>query len=86
MVLEAVLTAYAAGVMFAVLDLISLKDIASQATLHSIMKGLITVKLIKTEVSKADARRKYVLPTKLGMSWLQDCTEVLDSSEKNETP
>jgi DNA-binding MarR family transcriptional regulator len=81
-VLEAVLAAHAEGVTLSVLDLILMKEIASQATLHSITKLLIDLKLIKAEVCKADARRKYVSPTKLGLSWLNDCTEVLSASAK----
>jgi len=41
MVLEAVLTAYAESTPFSVLDLILRKEIASQATLHAILKNLI---------------------------------------------
>jgi DNA-binding MarR family transcriptional regulator len=81
-VLEAVLSAHAEGVALSVLDLILMKEIASQATLHSITKLLIDSKLIKAEVSKADARRKYVSPTKLGLSWLNDCTELLSATAK----
>jgi len=79
-VLEAVLNAHAEGVNLSVLDLILMKEIASQATLHSITRLLIDSKLIKTEVCKIDARRKYVSPTKLGISWLNDCSEVLAST------
>jgi DNA-binding MarR family transcriptional regulator len=82
MVLEEVLTAHAEGVTLSVLDLILLKEIASQATLHSITKRLIDSKLIKTEVCKVDGRRKYILPTKLGISWLNDCSELLTSTAK----
>lgn len=76
MVLEAVLAAHADEIMFTVLDLILLKEIASQATLHSVMKTLVENKLIKTEVSKEDGRRKYVSPAKLGFAWLKDCSEI----------
>jgi DNA-binding MarR family transcriptional regulator len=81
-VLEAVLDAHAEGITLSVLDLILMKEIASQATLHSITRLLIDLKLIKAEVSKADARRKYVTPTKLGLSWLNDCTELLSATAK----
>ena len=82
MVLEAVLVAYVEKVSFSVLDLILLSEIASQATLHSVMKGLVAKKLIKTELSKEDARRKYVLPTKIAFDWLQDSSDLLCSSAK----
>lgn len=81
-VLEAVLAAHAEGVTLSVLDLILMKEIASQATLHSITKLLIESKLIKAEVCKVDARRKYVSPTKLGLSWLNDCAELLGATTK----
>lgn len=82
MVLEAVLGAHAEGTPLSVLDLILMKEIASQATLHAITKQLIDSKLIKAEVCNIDARRKYVSPTKLGFSWLKDCSEVLASDHK----
>ena len=82
MVLEAVLSAHSEKVSLSILDLILRKEIASQATLHSITRQLVDLRLIKTEVSKTDARRKYVSPTKLGMSWLNDCSEVLASARK----
>jgi DNA-binding MarR family transcriptional regulator len=82
MVLEAVLSSYAENVHLSVLDLILMNEIASQATIHSITKALIDLKLIKSEVSKTDARRKYVFPTKLAIAWLDDCTDVLASIAK----
>lgn len=82
MVLEAVLTAHMEGVTLSVLDLILMKEIASQATLHSITKLLIDSRLIKTDVCKKDARRKYVSPTKLGISWLNECSEMLTAAHK----
>jgi len=77
MILEAVLLGYADKVELTVLDLILLKEIASQATLHSILKSLIESKLVKTEISKQDGRRKFVLPAKNGFAWLKDCSEIL---------
>jgi DNA-binding MarR family transcriptional regulator len=82
LVLEAVLGAYVNQEEFAVLDLILQNKIASQATLHSVMKGLIAKKLIKTETSKTDGRRKHVLPTKLGIHWLTDHANLLSSARK----
>jgi len=79
MVLEAVLTAYAEGKSISVLDLILRKEIASQATLHWILKSLIERKLIKSEAAKEDGRRKYITPAKQGLAWLEDCTELLCS-------
>jgi DNA-binding MarR family transcriptional regulator len=47
--------------------------------LHAVLKSLIENKLIKTEISKQDGRRKLVLPAKLGFSWLKDCSEALSA-------
>ena len=79
MILEAVLSAYADKAILTVLDLILLNEIASRATLHAVLKSLIENKLIKTEISKQDGRRKFVLPAKLGFSWLKDCSEALSA-------
>jgi len=82
MILEAVLSAYADKAILTVLDLILLKEIASQATLHSVLKNLIENKLIKTETSKQDGRRKFVLPAKLGFAWLKDCSDAFSTSAR----
>jgi DNA-binding MarR family transcriptional regulator len=82
MVLEAVLCSHAEKTSISVLNLILMNEIASQATLHSITKVLINLRLIKTEVAKDDARRKYVIPTKLGLEWLAECTDALVSITK----
>jgi hypothetical protein len=47
MILEVVLLAYADKAILTVLDLILLKEIASQATLHAVLKNLIENKLFK---------------------------------------
>lgn len=82
MILEAVLSAYKEEVNLSVSDLILLKDIASQATLHSVTKNLIDLKLIKATVSKNDGRCKHVTPTTLAISWLSDCTGALSLTTK----
>lgn len=86
LILETVLSAYADKVTLTVLDLILMKEIASQATLHSVLKDLIENKLIKTEISKQDGRRKFVLPAKLGFSWLKDCSEALSTTTRKSAP
>ena len=82
LILEAVLSAYADKIEFGVLDLVLMGTIASQATLHGVMRNLMAKKLIKTEVSKRDGRRKFVLPTKQGLAWLKDVTDLLVASRK----
>ena len=83
MVLEVVLSAYAENTVLTVLDLILLKEIASQATLHAVMKALVENKLIKTETSKEDGRRKFVLPAKLAFAWLKDSYEAMSTPARN---
>jgi hypothetical protein len=82
MVLEAVLAAHFDDSPCSVLDLILRKEIASQATIHSILKNLIHKKLIKAEVSKIDARRRNIIPTKLSIAWLDDSLAALISHAK----
>ena len=86
MVLEAVFSAYADNIKLTVLDLILLKEIASQATIHSVMKQLVESKLIKTETSKEDGRRKFVFPAKLGFAWLKHCSEALSLPTRKLSP
>ena len=45
-----------------------------------------TYNSIKTEISKQDGRRKFVLPAKLGFSWLKDCSEALSTTMRKSAP
>ena len=81
-ILQSILLAYTQGAPIQVLDVLLLRHIASTATLHSSLKGLIALKLIKAEACPKDARRKYLTPTKLGISWLEECTALLCSAHK----
>ncbi len=46
-------------------DLLSLKEVASQATIHGRLKHLVDSKLITLKSNKADGRLKEVVLTKL---------------------
>ena len=46
-------------------DLLSLKEVASQATIHGRLKHLVDSKLITLKSNKADGRLKKVMLTKL---------------------
>ena len=83
MVLEAVLSAYKEEKTLSISDLLLLKEVASQATLHAVTKVLIDLKLIKATVSQSDGRRKYVTPTKLAISWMSDCSTALSITARH---
>jgi DNA-binding MarR family transcriptional regulator len=72
-VLDIVVKKYLKQEPFRVLDLILLSQIASQATLHSIMTQLISKKLLETEISLHDGRVKFVKPTTLALDRLAEC-------------
>lgn len=56
-----------------VFDVMLLEQIASQATIHAVLKTLIKKKLLTTKVDDRDNRRKFVCVTSVGMKRLQEC-------------
>lgn len=56
-----------------VFDVMLLDHIASQATIHSVLKTLIKKKLLSTKIDCKDNRRKFVSLTPLGLKRLQEC-------------
>ena len=79
MVLDMVVKKHLNQEQFRVLDLILLSQIASQATLHSVMTQLISKKLLETESSQNDGRVKFVKPTTLALSRLAECDLVVSA-------
>ena len=63
-------------------DLLSLKKLGSQATLHGRIKNLTSLGYIKLVGDKEDGRRKLVVPTKIGIKYIQFMSECLESSMK----
>ena len=56
-----------------ILDLMLVDYVASQATIHSVIKTLIKKKFLITEIDPKDNRRKFVLATNLALKRLQEC-------------
>jgi DNA-binding MarR family transcriptional regulator len=65
LILNVVAKANDAGHSLNVKDLLSLKEIASQATIHGRLKHLVKAKLITLKSNKDDGRLKEVVLTKL---------------------
>ena len=65
LLLDVIAKANDAGRILNVKDLLSLKEIASQATIHGRLKHLVNVKLITLKSDKDDGRVKEVVLTKL---------------------
>lgn len=63
-------------------DLLGLKKLGSQATLHGRIKNLTALGYIKLVGDKEDGRRKFVVPTKTGMKYIQFMSECLENSMK----
>lgn len=81
--LNAVAQARHNGKTLQVKDLLALKEIASQATLHGATKKLIAKKLLTTKADKADGRVKHVHLTKLGDKYFNDLSNALAIAAKN---
>lgn len=65
LILNAIAKANDARSILYVKDLLSLKEVASQATIHGRLKHLVHSKLITLKSNKADGRLKEVVLTKL---------------------
>jgi DNA-binding MarR family transcriptional regulator len=65
LILNAIAKANDARNILYVKDLLSLKEVASQATIHGRLKHLVDSKLITLKSNKADGRLKEVVLTKL---------------------
>ena len=65
LLLNAVAQALDAGRTLSVKDILLMKDIASQATIHGRLKHLVNIRLITLQSNKDDGRIKNVLLTAL---------------------
>jgi DNA-binding MarR family transcriptional regulator len=57
-------------------EIILLKTIGSQATLHTVTKELAKLNLIKVSINPVDSRIKNVLPTPLALKRLKDLVTI----------
>lgn len=63
-------------------DLLQLKRLGSQATLHGRVKNLSALGYIKLVIDTKDGRKKSVVPTKLSLNYIQFMSECLETSVK----
>lgn len=63
-------------------DLISLKEIASQATLHGVVSRLAKNGYLKLETSKTDGRIKNVVLGKKGIARQAELSKALEAATK----
>lgn len=82
LLLDVVATATHAGKVMYVKDLITLNQIASQATLHKALSNLIDKKLLAYKADKDDGRLKEVHLTKLANKRYEELSKVIESVVK----
>lgn len=63
-------------------DLLGLKGLGSQATLHGRLKNLTALGYVKLVADKKDGRKKFVIPTKLGLKYIQFMSNCLEDAIK----
>ncbi len=78
--LEHILSVESRNGILLVGDLLQLKKLGSQATLHKRVKNLSALRFIKLETDKVDSRKKSVVSTKLGMKYIQFMSDCLKKS------
>lgn len=81
-VLNAVHLAVSAKNRLRVLDILLMEDIASQPTLHAILKKLIKNNLLVTNVDPDDGRVKILAPTKHALKRLKECETLLQKAQR----
>lgn len=64
-------------------ELIGLSHLGSQATLHGRLKNLSALGYVKFIADKTDARKKFVIPTKLAIKYVQFMSDCLEKSLKS---
>lgn len=75
--LHAVARAEYEGKTLKVKDLLALREVASEATLHAAIKKLLEKKLLITKADKNDGRVKNIQLTKLGHKYFSDLSNAL---------
>lgn len=75
--LDKLISAYYNGEFPLMGDLIALKMIASQATLHSRIKSLIAKGYIDIVADDEDSRKKHLVPTRLALTFYANLSDAL---------
>lgn len=65
-------------------ELLGLKKLGSQATLHGRIKNLSNMGYIKLINDKVDGRKKFVVPTKMGVKYIEFMADCLENSMKTQ--
>lgn len=81
-ILEYVFRESAKGNVLRVQDLITLSEIASQATLHGALKALIAKRLILAKANKTDGRVKEIVLTTAGKQYFARLETALAKAVK----
>jgi DNA-binding MarR family transcriptional regulator len=82
LILDVVATAIHNGKVIYVKDIITLNNIASQATLHKALTNLIDKNLLAYKADKADGRLKEVHLTKLAEKRYEELSEAIENAVK----
>ena len=82
LILDVVATETYAGKVMYVKDLITLNQIASQATLHKALSSLVDKKLLELKITKQDGRLKEVHLTKLANKRYEDLSRAIEVAVK----
>ena len=80
--LEYIMQQHSQNISLLVGDLIDLGHLGSQATLHGRLKNLTVLGYVKFAADKADARKKYVIPSKLAIKYVQFMSDCLERGLK----
>jgi DNA-binding MarR family transcriptional regulator len=83
LLLDVVATSIHAGKVMYVKDLITLNQIASQATLHKALSSLVDKRLLELKITKQDGRLKEVHLTKLASKRYEDLSKAIELAIKN---
>ena len=82
LILDVVATEIHAGKVMYVKDLITLNQIASQATLHKALSSLVDKKLLELKLTKQDGRLKEVHLTKLANKRYEELNKAIEKAVK----
>lgn len=82
LILDVVATAIHNGEIVYVKDIITLNQIASQATLHKALSNLVDKKLLELKIAKQDGRLKEVHLTKLANKRYEELNNAIKSAFK----
>jgi len=81
--LNKIIVAATQGEELLVGDLISLRELGSQATLHGRIKNLVVMGYVKLNEDRGDGRRKFVTPTAKATKHYEYLSACLEKALRN---